>query len=105
MKLSPLGKNIIFMFLEDVSDGGFVPSSGGKIQLVRQNLDHNRTPKWGRVLLTGPQVPANDIKVGDYILIEPLMWTPGFEVDDLKCWKTDSDKVMIVSSEVPDISF
>lgn len=104
MKLLPLGKNILFTFLEDVSDGGFIPQSGGQILLTRQNLDHNRTPKWGLVLLTGPQVPA-DIAVGDYILIEPLMWTPGFDVEDVKAWKTDSDKVMVVSSEVPDISF
>jgi len=104
MKLQPLGKNIIFAFLEQVSHDGFIPSSGGKIILTQQNLDHNRTPKWGMVLLTGPQVPA-DIKVGDYIFIEPLMWTPGFEVEGVKAWKTDSDKVMVVSSEVPDTSF
>ena len=104
MKLQPLGKNIIFVFLDEVAQDGFIPNSGGRILLTKQNLDHNRTPKWGKVLLTGPQVPA-DIKVGDYIFIEPLMWTPGFDVDDVKAWKTDSDKVMVVSSEVPDTSF
>jgi hypothetical protein len=104
MQLKPLGKNIIFRFLEEASGGGFVPSSGGLIQLVKQNLDHNREPKWGQVILIGPAVNP-EIQIGDYILIEPLMWTPGFDVEDLKCWKTDSDKVMIVSTEVPDISF
>lgn len=105
MKLRPIGKNIIFKFLEDVSEGGFVPQSGGVIHIVKQNLDHNREPKWGQVLLIGPDVDTADINVGDYILIESLQWTPGFEVENIKCWKTDATKIMIVSTEVPDISF
>lgn len=105
MKLKPIGKNIIFKFLEEVSSGGFVPSSGGLIQLVKQNLDHNREPKWGKVMLCGPLVDTADINVGEYILVEPLQWTPGFEVDGVMCWKTDATKIMMVSSKVPDISF
>jgi len=99
MKLQPLGKNIIFIFVEETSGSGFIPSSGGSIILTQQNLDHNRTPKWGKVVLVGPAVDTEEIKVGEYILVEPLMWTPGFEYDGIKFWKTDSDKVMATSKE------
>lgn len=104
MKLKPIGKNIIFVFLEDTAEGGFVPQSGGKILLTRQNLDNNREPKWGKVLLTGTDV-GPDINVGEYILVEALQWTPGFKVDDIKYWKTDATKVMVVSTKAPDVSY
>jgi hypothetical protein len=103
MKLKPLGKNIIFIFLEDTAGGKFVPTTGGKILLTTKNDAHNREPKWGKVFLTGPNVDP-EVKVGEYILIEPLMWTPGFEYDGVKFWKTDSDKVMATST-VPHHSY
>ena len=102
-QISPLGKNILFTFLEDTSRGGFVPNTGGKI-ILQQNMDHNRGPKWGQVHLVGPDVNPEEIRVGEYIMIEPLQWTVGFEIDDQKYWKTDSTKVMVVS-QVPVYSF
>jgi co-chaperonin GroES (HSP10) len=104
MKLQPLGKNIIFAFVEDTSQGRFVPKSGGKIVIAGQNIDQNRDPKWGKVILVGPDVKQEDVKVGQYILVEPLMWSPGFEHEGVKLWKTDSTKVM-ATSEVPVNSF
>jgi hypothetical protein len=103
MKLKPLGKNIIFIFLEQTSQGKFVPNHGGQILLTSKVDGNNRSPKWGKVFLTGPDVDP-EIKVGEYILIEPLMWTPGFDYDGVKFWKTDSDKVMATST-VPHHSF
>lgn len=103
MKLVPLGKNIIFTFVEDTSNGGFVPNIGGKI-ILKQNMDHNREPKWGKVHLVGPEVNKEEIKVGEYILIESLQWTSVFEWEGAKYWKTDAMKVMC-TSEVPVHSF
>lgn len=103
MKLSPLGKNIIFIFCEDTSGGKFQPSHAGRIQIVSKNEQHNHAPKWGKVYLTGPDVDP-EIVPHEYILIEPLQWTPGFEFDGIKFWKTDSDKVMAVS-KVPHHSY
>ena len=97
MKLQPLGKNIIFIFCEDTSGGKFVPSHAGKIQIISKNEQFNHAPKWGKVFLTGPDVDP-EIKVGEFILIEPLKWTPGFDFDGVKFWKTDSDKVMATST-------
>jgi len=96
MNLRPLGKNIIFIFLEEVSQGRFTPSHASGIILTNKNVDVNREPKWGKVFLTGPDCD-DEIKVGDYILVESLCWTPGFDFDGIKFWKTDSDKVMMVS--------
>lgn len=103
MKLQPLGKNIIFIFLEDTNQGQFTPSHGGRILLTQANNDHNRVPKWGKVAMVGPEVDP-EIKEHSYILITPLKWTPGFDFDGIKFWKTDSDQVMAVS-DVPHHSY
>jgi hypothetical protein len=104
MKLTPIGKNIIFIFLNDVYLNGFVPNSGGQIVIAGQNMENNNGPKWGKVFLVGPDVDP-EIKVGEFILVEPLQWTPGFVFDEVKFWKTDSTKVMATQSEAPDTSY
>lgn len=102
MQIKPLKNNIIFIFEEETSGGGFIPKTGGLI-VVPQNIEHNRTPKWGKVTALGPDVEP-EIKVGDYILVEPLMWSLGFELEKQKYWKTDDSKVMMVS-DVPVLSY
>jgi hypothetical protein len=104
MQLKPLGKNIIFTFLESTGQGGFIPSSGGRILITQQNIQNNTLPKWAKVFLVGPDVDP-EIKVGEYIFIEPLMWSVSFEYDGVQFWKTDATKILITSEEVPDFSF
>lgn len=101
MQVKPLNSNIIFTFDEETSSGGFIPKTGGLI-IVPQNIEHNREPKWGMVESVGPSV--HDVKPGDYILIEPLMWSLGFELEGKKFWKTDESKVMAIS-DVPVIAY
>lgn len=100
MKTRILGKDIIFQFKDDVS-GGLVKktSTASGIILAGQQIDQQRQARWGKVVAVGTDI-TEEIKVGSYILIEPLMWTVGFTFDsDVKFWKTHETKVLAVSDE------
>ena len=57
--------------------------------------------RWAKVLTIGPD--CKEIKVGDFVCIEPQMWTNAFEYDGVQIRKTDESKVMMVSKEEPDV--
>jgi co-chaperonin GroES (HSP10) len=103
MNLAPLKNNIIFTFLENTTASTFIPTHKSGIIIANPNVEQNRDPKWGKVCKIGPQV-ENEIKIGQYILIEPLMWSPGFNFEGVQYWKTDSSKVL-ATSEIPHFSF
>lgn len=99
--LRPLGNSILFQFLDETrgAQGSFSERtrSGLIIPTLQQTQKGER---WGKVVAVAPDVP--DVQVGDYILIEPLMWTRNAELDGEKFWKTNADKVMIVSNDIAD---
>lgn len=100
MKMRCMPLDIIFQFVDEVSNGTIrdTKSSGGII-LAGSQTDQQRRPRWGKVIGKGDKV-SHEIVVGEYILIEPLMWTKGFTFDsDVKYWRTSDEKVMAVSSE------
>jgi co-chaperonin GroES (HSP10) len=90
--------SILFKFLDETKDGGFKNKTSWGFEILdrRENTKH---PRWGEVIAVGPKTKA--VKKGDYILIEPLMWTLGIEVDSTKFWSTNEDKVLLVSKELP----
>lgn len=99
MKVKLLGKSILFTFVEDTMNGSFMPSNKGKILIATsKDIKHSHEPKWGKVTHKGPDVDES-IKIGNYILIESLQWTQGFDIDDTRYWKTDEDKVLVVSNK------
>jgi len=97
MKLKPLLDDILFVFNDTIERGNFVETYG-RIYLGRSQEGTIRKPRWGKVLAIGPDV-SDEISEGDNILIEPLMWTPGLEYDDVKIWKTAEHKVIGVAEE------
>ena len=54
--------------------------------------------QWGTITEIGPEVI--ELKVDDRILIEPLKWTAGIEVDGIMVWRTDETCVMAVDTSV-----
>lgn len=92
--LEPLNKNILFAFYDDISGGIFRDKSEGGIQLILQDQGGSK-PRWGKILATGPNV-TKELKKGDDILIEPLMWTNAFEHEGVKIWVTDETRVLLV---------
>lgn len=101
MTLHPLGSTVLFKFLDETrgAQGSFSERtrSGLIIPTLQQTQKGER---WGQVVAAGPE--AADVAVGDYILIEPLMWTRNAELDGEKFWKTNTDKIMAVSNDVSD---
>lgn len=100
MNIKPIGKAILFSFVEEARDGMFIPTTKSGIIMTNQNMDHNRTAKWGKVITKGSDVPDEIAKVGEYILIEPLQWTLSATIEGQKMWKTDETKVIASSSEI-----
>jgi hypothetical protein len=96
-QIQAIENNIIFQFVEDVTQTRFVNSSEAGF-LINSN-DGNQTlmPRWGKALHVGPEVL--EVKAGDFILIEPGKWTFSFRVDGGRYWKTDESKVIGVSDE------
>ena len=98
--LTPL-KDKVFVtdinFDEEVTSGGIVlKSDNGKGEGVK--------PRWGRVWAIGPE--QEDVKVGQWILMEHARWTREFqhEAEDgtiTKLHMADLNAMMLVADEKP----
>jgi hypothetical protein len=95
--LRPIKNNIIFAFIDDINGKSIVSKMQNGIIRVA-NVTEQNVPRWGKVLAIGEAV-VPEISVGKYVLIEPLMWTTGAEIDDIRVWKTDDSKVMAIADE------
>lgn len=93
------GQKIIFQFLEHATGKGFTNKTAWDFE-VKTHEDNAKNPRWAVVVLVGPDVPAH-IQPGNFVMIEPLMWTHGFEVDTVKYWATDHAKVIGAVTEKP----
>ena len=90
--IKALNDSIIFKFETEVAKGAFVDKTEAGIIIHRSHDLGAKDPRWGIVYAVGPKV--EHVKVGDKILIEPLMWTEGFKYEDEKYWRTNEQKVM-----------
>lgn len=96
--IRPLRDTVMFEFLDVTigSKGAFVPANhGGRIALVAAE-SVQKINRWGRVLAAGPKAEVN---VGDYILVEGLMWMEGTVIDGVKMWKTDDSKIIVSTND------
>lgn len=112
MKLRCLRNGILFALIERVNEKGvfmeqtkwgFQIMPGGNVQDKQhdgyyRSIDRGR---WGKVLTIGPE--CEEVVVGDYICIEPQMWTNAFKHDEIQIRKTDESKVMLISKEKPEV--
>lgn len=100
MNIIPLNADILFDFVDDVNDGSLISKTKSGLALAKDfNYNEQKDPRWAKVLACGPDVKDNSIKVDEYILIEPLMWTIGVKHKGQEVWKTDESKVMATSTE------
>jgi hypothetical protein len=95
----PTHKGIIFSFLQDVEAGTFNNRTEWGLQVRNKNEDI-KTPRWAIVERVGPDVPTH-IKEGSYVLIEQLMWTEAFKVNEVKKWATSHEKILATSDVEP----
>ena len=75
----------------------FIEKSKAGFILTKMIDGQASSPRWGKVLAIGPNV--QDFNVDDLVLIEPGMWTSGFEFEKNKYWKSDDTKVIAVSDD------
>ena len=73
--------------------GIYIPNDNGKGYGIR--------PRWGRVYAVGPE--QEDVRVGQWILVEHGRWTRGLEIEDESGERTirkiDPKCIMMVSDE------
>ncbi|CAB4125988.1 GroES chaperonin family [uncultured Caudovirales phage] len=100
-KLKPIRAHILVRdmnFGEQKSAGGIVlMSDDGKSEGVK--------PRWCKVYAVGPE--QEDVKVGDWILVEHGRWTRGLIVEeddgtDFSIWRVDPTGIMMVSETRPE---
>lgn len=98
-KLKPLGNTVLFTFLDETGGSRGEFSERTRSGLIVPKLQATQKgERWGEVVAVGPE--ADGVSVGEYILIEPLMWTRNEVFEGEKIWKTNLDKVMAVTSDL-----
>jgi len=99
--LRPLNNSVLFKFLDETSgaQGSFSERTRSGLYVPKLK-NTQKGERWGEVLAVGPT--ADGVAVGDYILIEPLMWTMGEKFEDIKIWKTNTDVIMAISNDIQD---
>ena len=99
-KLIPIRDNVLVTdmnFDARITNGGIVlPSDDGKSEGVRH--------RWGRVWAIGPE--QQDVKVGEWILLEHGRWTRGVTVEqedgtEIIIRRADIKAILMVTEEKP----
>lgn len=95
----PLNTKIICKFIQDVADGTFSNKTEWGLQ-IRNKIEDIKTPRWVKIISTGPDVPDRIMK-GSYALLEQLGWTENFKIGEEKYWLTGFEKILAISETEP----
>lgn len=95
--LEPLKDGIIFKFYDDATSTRFVNKTASGIAIAISAKDQANVDRWGVVTTIGPDV--KQVSVGEAILIESGFWTPGFDLNGERFWKTEEKHVMATADE------
>ena len=90
------------VIIKDMDFGEMVTSSGIVIQ-SDNGKSHGIKPRWGQVYKVGPE--QEDVKVGQWVLVEHGRWTRKFTIDDGESVKeiqrVDVPAILAVADEKP----
>lgn len=112
MKLRCLRNHFLFSFVqnqnakgafEEETSWGFKITPGKDFQ-GQDNEAFNKAiqnGRWAMVLITGPE--CEEVVKGDFVCLEPAMWTSAVDFDGLKVRRSDESKVMLISKEKPNV--
>lgn len=96
--LIPLHNTFLFQFLNETTNGMFVDRNKGQIILTTPDTaSQGNLARWAKVTHVGAEVKC--CEVGDVVLIAPGKWTPGFEIDGQKYWKSDDEWILALGDE------
>lgn len=97
MELKAIKNHIIFKFEDDVINGKFNETNDwGFVIAASHNDDATiKGVRWGVPVSVGPDAEVDGIvPFKTRILIEPLMWSEGFDFEGQRLWRTDTTRVM-----------
>ena len=96
--LKPVGKSILFVFLDEVAGGWFYDKSAFGL-FIPKSVENSATQcRWAKVVAVGKKV-GDHIKPKMKILIEPMKWTVGMEYDGVKVWRTIEECVVAIDED------
>lgn len=101
MNLRAINSDIIFSFVQDIENGSFSNKTSWGLVIKNPEADIKQ-PRWAKVLLKGDDVKNEDINVGEYVLVEPLMWTNRIVYENTSLWKTNESKVLATNKTEPE---
>ena len=99
-KLIPIRDNVLITDMDfgeqKTASGIYIPSDDGKSEGVKS--------RWGRVWAVGPE--QEDVKVGEWILLEHGRWTRGVTVveedgTEITIRRADTKAILMVTEEKP----
>jgi hypothetical protein len=91
-------RRILFQFVESTRGGSFNNNTDWGFEIKKPTEDV-KAPRWAEAKVIGKDVTT--VKTGQYIFIEPMMWTLSFEFEGEKYWATAEDKVIGISDIRP----
>lgn len=104
-KVDLIENKIAFLFLENVNNKGFSGKTESGIIVQQSEQNQIDQARWGEVIKCSPEV--SEIDEGQFILIEPMGWTPGIQLEELEedtFWITTEDRIMAVADTKPDLN-
>jgi co-chaperonin GroES (HSP10) len=97
--LNPLGNTVLFSFLDDTGGQAGTFTERTRTGLIIPKLQSTQKgERWATVTAVGPDVVG--LSPGDFILIEPLMWTRHVVFEGEKVWKTNTDKIIMATKDI-----
>lgn len=98
VKLRCPKSRILFQFIDSNRSGSFNNTTEWGFE-IKKPTDDIKTPRWAEVVVVGKDVKA--VKPGQFILIEPMMWTLSFMHEGQKYWATAEHKLIAMSEVRP----
>lgn len=96
--LRPLRNTVLFRFLDETGGSRGEFSERTRSGLIIPKLQSTQKgERWGKVVAVGPDVAG--VEVGEFILIEPMMWTNHEVFEGEKIWKTNDEKILLVTDD------
>jgi len=92
VELQAIKDQIVFKFIEDVTNGKFNEKTAAGVLLVADSSKQAKNNRWGMIINTGPDV--EDFEPDDVVLIEALQWTPSIQMRNKVYWVTQQSAIL-----------
>lgn len=98
--LKCLPKVVMMKFLDETGghQGRFHGTAGSGI-IVVASAAQQKKHRWAQVMALGSDAEAEGLAVGDYILVESMMWMEANTVNGERWNKTDASKILCVTND------